>query len=117
MQRTGPNEGGGVKPVRILPMLLGVAMLPFGVAACGGDDTKTVTVTTPGAGATSDEDKGTVVKVELGESGSNYFVRPDRTRVDAGKVTFSVTNVGKLYHEFIVYSNVDDVAPGDLTVN
>ena len=98
-------------------MLLGVAMLPFGVAACGGDDTKTVTVTTPAAGATSDEDKGTVVKVELGESGSNYFVRPDRTRVDAGKVTFSVTNVGKLYHEFIVYSNVDDVAPGDLTVN
>jgi uncharacterized cupredoxin-like copper-binding protein len=100
-------------------MLLGLAMLPFGAAACGGDDTKTVTVTTPAAGATStnDADKGTVVKVELGESAANYFVRPDRTTVDAGKVTFAVTNVGKLYHEFIVYSNADDVAPGDLPVN
>jgi uncharacterized cupredoxin-like copper-binding protein len=100
-------------------MLLGVALLSFGVAACGGDDTKTVTETTPAAGATStsDADKGTVVKVELGESGSTYFARPDRATVDAGKVTFAVTNVGKLYHEFIVYSNADDVAPGDLPVN
>lgn len=108
-----------MKAVRMSLMLLGIAALPFGVAACGGDDTKTVTVTTPGAGAgsTSDADKGTVVKVQLGESGSTYFVRPDRATVDAGKVTFAVTNVGKLYHEFIVYSNADDVAPGDLPIN
>ena len=81
--------------------------------------TKTVTVTTPAAGDTSTTaaDKGKVVKVELGESGSTYFVKPDRATVEAGKVTFAVTNVGKLYHEFIVYSNVDDVAPGDLPVN
>ena len=31
--------------------------------------------------------------------------------MEAGKVTFAVTNMGTLYHEFIVYSNVDDVAP------
>src|SRR5512145_2622040 len=99
-----------VQAVRMSLMLLGVAMLPFGVAACGGDDTKTVTVTTPAAGATStSDDEGTVVKVELGESGSTYFVRPDRATVDAGKVTFAVTNVGKLYHEFIVYTNADDI--------
>jgi uncharacterized cupredoxin-like copper-binding protein len=109
-----------VKPVRMLLVLLGVAVLPFGVAACGGDnDTKTVTVTTPAAGDTSTTaaDKGKIVKVELGESGSTYFVKPDQATVDAGKVTFAVTNVGKLYHEFIVYSNVDGVAPGDLPVN
>jgi len=109
-----------VKPVRVLLMLLGIAMLPFGVAACGGDnDTKTVTVTAPATGDTSTTaaDKGKVVKVELGESNSTYFVKPDRAAVDAGKVTFAVTNVGKLYHEFIVYSNVDGVAPGDLPVN
>jgi uncharacterized cupredoxin-like copper-binding protein len=109
-----------MKPVRILLMLLGVAMLLFGVAACGGDDeTKTVTVSAPAAGDTSTTaaDKGEVVDVELGESGSTYFVRPERETVDAGKVTFAVTNVGKLYHEFIVYTNADDVAPGDLPVN
>ena len=108
-----------MKAVRMSLILLGVVTVPFGVAACGGDDTKTVTVTTPaaGAGSTSDADKGTVVKVQLGESGSTYFVRPDRATVDAGKVTFAVTNVGKLYHEFIVYSNADDVSPGDLPIN
>ena len=108
-----------MKPVRAFLMLLGVTMLAFGVAACGGDDTKTVTVTTPAGGETSTTaaDKGPEVKVELGESGSTYFVKPERATVDAGKVTFAVTNIGKLYHEFIVYSNVDDVAPGDLPVN
>jgi len=108
-----------VRPVKVLFVLLGVAMLPFGVAACGGDDTKTVTVSAPATGDTSTTaaDKGKVVEVELGESGSTYFIKPDRATVDAGKVTFAVTNVGKLYHEFIVYSNVDGVAPGDLPVN
>jgi uncharacterized cupredoxin-like copper-binding protein len=107
------------RPVKMLFVLLSAVMLPFGVAACGGDDTKTVTVTTPAGGETSTTaaDKGKVVNVELGESGSRYFVKPDQATVDAGKVTFAVTNVGKLYHEFIVYSNVDDVAPGDLPVN
>jgi uncharacterized cupredoxin-like copper-binding protein len=37
--------------------------------------------------------------------------------VAAGKVTFAVTNVGDLYHEFIVYSNLDNVSPGDLPIN
>ena len=108
-----------MKPIRVFLLLLGVAMLSLGVTACGGDDTKTVTVTTPAGGETSTDaaDKGEVVNVELGESGSTYFVRPDRKSVEAGKVTFAVTNVGKLYHEFIVYTNADDISPGDLPVN
>ncbi len=51
------------------------------------------------------------------KSGSTYFVKPDQTTVEPGKVTFAVTNVGELYHEFIVYSNLDGVAAGDLPIN
>jgi uncharacterized cupredoxin-like copper-binding protein len=103
-------------------LLLGVAVLPFSVTACGGDDdnaarTVTVTATATGGPSTSAADKGEVVKVEVGESGSTYFVKPDQTTVEAGKVTFAVTNVGELYHEFIVYSNLDGVAAGDLPIN
>ena len=32
-------------------------------------------------------------------------------------MTFAVTNVGELYHEFIVYSNTDGVGAGELPVN
>ena len=104
-------------------LLLGFAVLPFSVTACGGDDgdnvarTVTVTATATGGSSTSAADKGMVVKVELGESGSTYFVKPDQATVEAGKVTFAVTNVGELYHEFIVYSNLDGVAAGDLPIN
>jgi uncharacterized cupredoxin-like copper-binding protein len=106
----------------MLLVLLGVAVLPFSVAACGDDDgdatrTVTVTVTATDDQSTSAADKGKVVKVELGESGSTFFVKPDQTTVEAGKVTFAVTNVGELYHEFIVYSNLDGVAAGDLPIN
>ncbi|MGZ8697445.1 MAG: hypothetical protein ACXWZ1_08830 [Gaiellaceae bacterium] len=95
-----------MRPVSML-LLLGVVVLPFGVAACGGDDDSSASAV----------DKGTVVKVELGESGATYFVKPEQTTVEAGTVTFAVTNMGELYHEFIVYSNPDGVAPGDLPIN
>jgi uncharacterized cupredoxin-like copper-binding protein len=115
--------GAIVKPIRIFLVLLGV-VLPFGVVACGDDNgtetvTETVTETAPATGETPTDtaDKGEVVNVELGEAGSTFFVKPAQASVDAGLVTFAVTNVGKLYHEFIVYSNVDDIAPGDLPVN
>jgi uncharacterized cupredoxin-like copper-binding protein len=95
-----------MRPVRML-LLLAVVVLPLSVAACGGDDS-----------STSTDDKGNVVNVELGEeSSSTYFVKPDQTTVEPGTVTFAVTNVGELYHEFIVYSNLDDVAAGDLPIN
>jgi len=84
-------------------LLLAVVVLPLSVAACGDDDSSTTA-------------KGKVVKVELGESGSTYFVKPDQTTVEAGTVTFAVTNMGELYHEFIVYSNPDGVAPGELPI-
>jgi hypothetical protein len=37
--------------------------------------------------------------------------------VEAGTVTFIVTNAGELTHEFIGYSNPDDLATGDLPVD
>jgi uncharacterized cupredoxin-like copper-binding protein len=103
----------------MLLVFLSIGALPFSMAACGGDDggeaTRTVTVTATATGAA---DKGTIVKVELGEeSETTYFVKPDQTTVQAGKVTFAVTNVGEQYHEFIVYANLDGVAPGDLPIN
>jgi uncharacterized cupredoxin-like copper-binding protein len=91
----------------MLEVLLGVAALTGGVAACGGDDDS----------AASAGDKGTVVDVALGESGLTYFVRPGQATVEAGTVTFAVTNAGELTHEFIVYSNLEDVATGDLPIN
>lgn len=110
--------------MRLVPkvLLMGVVLLPLSVAGCGGDDddeaTRTVTVTVPAAGGeATGTDKGTIVNVELGESGSTYFVKPDQTTVAAGTVTFAVTNVGELYHELIVYANLDGVAAGDLPIN
>jgi uncharacterized cupredoxin-like copper-binding protein len=96
-----------VRTVRLPVVLVGAALLPVSMAACGGDDDS----------STSAADKGTVVNIALGESGLRYFVRPDQTRVEAGTVTFAVTNVGELTHEFIVYSNPVDVATGDLPIN
>src|SRR5262245_21972055 len=91
----------------MLVVPLGVAAMSVGVAACGGEDDS----------STSAADKGTVVSTTLGESGLTYFVKPDRTTVEAGAVTFSVTNVGELTHEFVVYSNADGVATGDLPID
>ena len=115
-------ETGVLRQARMLLVLV-VVSLPFGVAACGGEGdnaagTVTVTTTVAGGGSTTDAaDTGTVVNVELGESGSTYFVEPDQTTVGAGTVTFAVTNVGELYHEFIVYSNLDGIEPGDLPIS
>ena len=115
-------DTGFPRQARMLLVLV-VVSLPFGVAACGGEGdnaagTVTVTTTVADDGSTTDAaDTGTVVNVELGESGSTYYVEPEQTTVEAGTVTFAVTNMGELYHEFIVYSNLDGVEPGDLPIN
>jgi uncharacterized cupredoxin-like copper-binding protein len=103
-----------VPPIaRNVIVVLSIALLTFGVAACGDGDSDKATETATTAGG----DKGQIVKAELGESsGSKYFVKVDKNKVKAGKVTFQVTNVGELYHEFIVYLNQDGIAPGDLPI-
>ena len=67
------------RSVGLIFVLLGVAVLVLGVAACGGETaTETVTVTAPAAGGTStgEADRGKVVEVELGESGRSISSSP-----------------------------------------
>ena len=97
---------------KTLVTVLSLALLSFGMAACGNGDSDTTTDAATAAG----DDEGQIVKAELGESGSKYFVKVDKNKVKAGKVTFEVTNVGELYHEFIVYLNEDGIPPGDLPI-
>lgn len=113
-----------VKRFRMLLLVLSIAALPLIVASCGDDNednaTKTVTVTTPAAADTStsaDVDKGRVIKVEVGEAGDKYYIKPAQSTVAPGKVTFAVTNMGDLYHEFIVYTNTAGIDAGDIPVN
>jgi uncharacterized cupredoxin-like copper-binding protein len=95
-----------VRVIRTIAVLLGIASLSLAVASCGDDnDTE------------GPADRGEVISAELGESGPKFFVRPEKNTADSGTVTFAVTNMGKLYHEFIVYSNADGIDPGDLPVN
>ncbi len=102
---------------KLLVILIGVALLALGVAACGDDNDNGDTETTKTEEAsTTAEDKGTIVKVELGEtSRDKYYVKVDKDKIPAGKVTFEITNVGAMYHEFIVY--MTNLSPGDLPIN
>ena len=65
---------------------------------------------------TAGGDKGEIINIELGEDGAKYFVKSDPDSVDAGKATFSVRNIGSIYHEFIVYLNEDGVAAAELPI-
>lgn len=60
------------------------------LAGCGQSGSQTSGGSTVSAGNT--------VNAELGE----FYIKLDRTSVPAGKVTFKVTNSGKIEHELIV---------------
>ena len=60
-----PTTGGVQVSLKRLPILVASAALAFGLVACGGGDTETVTVEAPAAGTT---DTG-------GDSGSGKTVR------------------------------------------
>jgi uncharacterized cupredoxin-like copper-binding protein len=74
--------------VRTLASTIALAMLvvvPGVIAGCGQS----------GTGGTVES----IVTAELGE----YYIKLDKTTVPAGKVTFAVTNVGKMDHELIIF--------------
>jgi uncharacterized cupredoxin-like copper-binding protein len=52
------------------------------------------------------------VKVTLGQPGKEFSLVPSPTSAKAGKVTFVVTNKGKMEHEFVVIKT--NKAPGKL---
>ena len=85
-----------------------LALLSFGVAACGDDgETAESTAGEPAGAATEN-----VVKVQLGENPDGYFVKVDRNTVPAGTTTFVIDNVGTMHHEMAIFKT--DLAPGEL---
>lgn len=99
----------------VLTTILSLTMFALLFSGCGDEDTEKAADTSAPT-TVSDGDKGKIVQAELGEDGANFFVKSDPDSVDAGKVTFAITNVGKLYHEFIVYTNEDGVKATDLPI-
>jgi len=93
---------------RTILLLFALALLSFGVAACGDDgDSAETTADQPAAEAT-----GNVVKVQLGENGDKFFIRVDKDTVQAGRTTFVIDNVGTIHHELAVYKT--DIAAAKL---
>ena len=60
---------------------------------------------------TSDPQASGAVNASLGE----FFIKPDKTSVPAGRVRFKVTNKGAIKHEFVVIKT--NLAPDKLPVN
>lgn len=93
-------------PIRAVTIAAAVALLALFASACGGDNNGETTATTGGqttaAGGPGDV-TGTL---------SEYKIALDKTSAPAGKVTFTVTNAGKITHEFVVIKT--NKAPGDL---
>lgn len=100
---------------KIFIAMLAVAAIGLIAAGCGDDDESatgaesTSTEVAPADAADAGGGGGTV-DVSLGE----MFIELDTDTIAAGKVTFDVTNDGKLDHEFIVIET--DRAGGDLPV-
>jgi uncharacterized cupredoxin-like copper-binding protein len=82
-----------------------MAILAVSIGACGGgDDNKSSTTST-----TAPVSSGpTTVNASLGE----YFIKLNKPSVPEGQVTFSVSNDGKIKHEFVILRT--NRAPGDL---
>lgn len=97
--------------------IFSIALLTLGFSACGGSATTQSPLSESEATAGTGSDKGEIVNIKLGENGSHFFVKTDRSKVKAGKVTFEITNVGDMYHEFVLYLNKDNVAPTKLPIN
>jgi uncharacterized cupredoxin-like copper-binding protein len=89
-----------------------VAALMLTLSSCGDTATSTEqSVTTQPAATTV---PGSIA-VSLGENGSSMFLTPAVTSAPAGSVTFVVTNVGAVEHEFVVLKT--DFAAADLPMN
>lgn len=87
--------------------LLGAAAAALLLAACGSAQASVPTAgagTTSAAGATASH-----VTVTLGD---NMKILLDKPSVPAGKVTFSVTNTGKIQHEMVVLKT--DLSPDQI---
>jgi uncharacterized cupredoxin-like copper-binding protein len=95
-------------------VLLPLLALLLVASACGGEEE-------PAAAPTVDETQASpaaeasVVGVQLGEDGSKYFVKLDKSSVTAGTSTFTIDNVGTTHHELAFFRT--DLAAGKLPLN
>ena len=85
-------------PFRRLIATVAAASAAFAFAACGGADSAGTTTTAPTGSASA-----STVNVQLGEEGSKFFVKVDKTSVSAGTVTFAIDNVGTMHHELAIF--------------
>lgn len=96
--------------VKLGLLLLSILALLLGAAACGGDDESSGTATTEDTQA-EPAAVPSVVSVQLGEDGSKYFVKLDKSSVVAGTTTFKIDNVGTIHHE-LAFFRTDLAADG-----
>jgi uncharacterized cupredoxin-like copper-binding protein len=111
------SRSSALRPQRFVkPALLSLSVLALalGAAACGGDDESSGTSTTENTQA-EPAAVPSVVSVQLGEDGSKYFVKLDKSSVVAGTTTFKIDNVGTTHHELAFYRT--DVAAGELPID
>jgi uncharacterized cupredoxin-like copper-binding protein len=89
----------------ILILVVAVALAAAAVGGCGGDDDG------DGDGTTTAADTGTVdgagaVTVKMGD----FFFDPKDATAEAGSVTVSAPNAGKVEHELVLFKSDDDPA-------
>lgn len=101
--------------MKTIKLIVAVAIslaLALAIAACGEEKKEETTTTEPTKteAPAGGETKGGAIDVSLTE----FKVESTKMDAKAGKVTFNVTNDGKVPHEFIVYQS--DEEPGSLPV-
>jgi uncharacterized cupredoxin-like copper-binding protein len=104
---------------------LAVAVLPLAVlvAACGSDEGEVTGIVVPTATQLSDvtpdvtepTGEATPVNETVDVAHGEWYVDTSQDTVDAGTVTFNVTNTGKILHNFKVART--DLDPGALPVD
>ncbi len=94
-------DRSSLRPSHLPLLLLSLLLLAVVLSGCGGDEASTATneetQAEPPAAETS------VVSVQLGEEGSKYFVKLDKSAVVAGTTTFKIDNVGTIHHELAFF--------------
>ena len=90
------------RSIRAATTSVAVAIAAIGLAACGSTTKKTTTAakTTPAAMTTTQAAAHGPAKVAV--TLSEYKIKPAVPRVAAGRVTFVVTNAGKIKHQFTI---------------
>lgn len=96
---------------RTILLLLGAALLAFGLAACGDDDEGDEDGETAAAETGTAAGAAGALTIKMGD----FFFDPKDATAEAGAVTISAPNVGQVEHELELFKS--DAEPGDLPVS